>query len=298
MSGDVFGNGMLCSPHIRLLAAFNHAHIFLDPDPDPAASYAERRRLFELERSSWTDYDASLISAGGGVHARDLKAIAITPEVRAALGISAEQLSPNALISELLRAPVDLLFNGGIGTYVKAAEETNAQAGDRANDAVRVDGAQLRCRVVGEGGNLGLTQRGRIEYALRGGPSESGGRINNDAIDNVAGVNCSDHEVNIKILLDGLVGTGELTVDQRNELLASMTDAVGENVVYGSYTQTQAMSIALVQAVSMRDVHARMITHMERTAGLDRELEFLPSEATLAQRRTERRGWSRPRSRS
>ena len=294
MSGDVFGNGMLCSPHIRLLAAFNHAHIFLDPDPDPAASYAERRRLFELERSSWTDYDPSLISAGGGVHARELKAIAISPEVRAALGISAEQLSPNALISEILRAPVDLLFNGGIGTYVKAAEETNAQAGDRANDAVRVDGAQLRCRVVGEGGNLGLTQRGRIEYALRGGPSESGGRINNDAIDNVAGVNCSDHEVNIKILLDGLVGTGELTVDQRNELLASMTDAVGENVVYGSYTQTQAMSIALVQAVSMRDVHARMITHMERTAGLDRELEFLPSEATLAQRRTERRGLVSP----
>ncbi|MFZ0385712.1 MAG: NAD-glutamate dehydrogenase [Solirubrobacteraceae bacterium] len=294
MSGDVFGNGMLCSPHIRLLAAFNHAHIFLDPDPDPAASYAERRRLFELERTSWTDYDPSLISAGGGVHARDLKAIVITPEVRSALGISAQQLSPHELIAELLRARVDLLFNGGIGTYVKATEESNPQAGDRANDAVRVNGAQLRCRVVGEGGNLGLTQRGRIEYALRGGPDESGGRINNDAIDNVAGVNCSDHEVNIKILLDGLTGAAALTDDRRNELLASMTDAVADKVLYGSYTQTQAMSIALAQAVSMRDVHARMITHLERTAGLDRELEFLPSEATLAQRRTERRGLVSP----
>jgi len=294
MSGDVFGNAMLCSPQIRLLAAFNHAHIFLDPDPDPAAAYAERRRLFALERSSWTDYDPSLISAGGGVHARDLKAIAITPQVRTALGITAERLSPNELISELLRAPVDLLFNGGIGTYVKAAEETNAQAGDRANDAVRIDGAQLRCRVVGEGGNLGLTQRGRIEYALRGGPDESGGAINTDAIDNVAGVNCSDHEVNIKILLDGLVGSGVLTVERRNELLASMTDAVADKVLYGSYTQTQAMSVALVQAVSMRDVHARMIAQLERTAGLDRELEFLPSEATLAQRRSERRGLVAP----
>ena len=228
------------------------------------------------------------------MHARDLKVIAITPEVRSALGISAERLSPNELISELLRAPVDLLFNGGIGTYVKAAEESNLQAGDRANDAVRVDGGQLRCRVVGEGGNLGLTQRGRIEYALRGGPDESGGQIFNDAIDNVAGVNCSDHEVNIKILLDGLDGAAALTEDRRNELLASMTDAVAEQVVYGSYTQTQAMSIALAQAVSMRDVHARMITHLERTAGLDRELEFLPSETTLAQRRSDRRGLVAP----
>jgi glutamate dehydrogenase len=294
MSGDVFGNGMLCSPHIQLLAAFNHAHILLDPNPDPAVSYAERRRLFELERSSWTDYDRSLISAGGGVHARTVKSIQITPEVQAALGISAERLSPNELISELLRAPVDLLFNGGIGTYVKATEETNLRAGDRANDAVRVDGGQLRCRVVGEGGNLGLTQRGRIEYALRGGPDQSGGRINNDAIDNVAGVNCSDHEVNIKILLDGLPGDAALTDDRRNELLASMTDAVAERVIYGSYTQTQAMSIALAQAVSMRDVHARMMTHLERTAGLDRELEFLPSEATLAQRRSDRRGLVAP----
>jgi glutamate dehydrogenase len=294
MSGDVFGNGMLCSPHTKLLAAFNHAHIFLDPDPDPATSYAERRRLFELPRSSWTDYDSALLSAGGGVHARDLKVIAITPEVRAALGISAERLSPNELISELLKATVDLLFNGGIGTYVKASDETNPQAGDRTNDAVRVDGAQLRCRVVGEGGNLGLTQRGRIEYALRGGPEQSGGAINNDAIDNVAGVNCSDHEVNIKILLDGLAGSGVLTVDERNELLASMTDAVADKVLYGSYTQTQAMSLAVAQAVSMRDVHARIITHLERTAGLDRELEFLPSEATLAQRRSERRGLVSP----
>ncbi len=294
MSGDVFGNGMLCSPHTRLLAAFNHAHIFLDPDPDPAASFVERRRLFELPRSSWSDYDPSLISAGGAVHARTVKSIAITPEVRAALAIEAERLSPNELISELLKAPVDLLFNGGIGTYVKAAQESNLQAGDRANDAVRVDGGQLRCRVVGEGGNLGLTQRGRIEYALKGGPDETGGRINNDAIDNVAGVNCSDHEVNIKILLDGLAGDAALTDDRRNQLLASMTDAVAERVVYGSYTQTQSMSIALAQAVSMRDVHARMITHLERAAGLDRELEFLPSETALAQRRSDRRGLVAP----
>ena len=294
MSGDVFGNGMLCSPHIRLLAAFNHAHIFLDPDPDPETSFRERRRLFELTRSSWTDYDASLISAGGGVHARTAKSILITPEVRAALAIEAERLSPNELIAELLRAPVDLLFNGGIGTYVKAAEETHAQVGDRANDGVRVDGQSLRCRVVGEGGNLGLTQAGRVEYALRGGPQQSGGQINNDAIDNVAGVNCSDHEVNIKILLDGLVGSGELTVQQRNELLASMTDAVAETVLYASYTQTQAVSVALAQAVSMRDVHGRLIRHLEEAAGLDRELEFLPSEATLAQRRSERRGLVSP----
>ncbi|HEY1568669.1 MAG TPA: NAD-glutamate dehydrogenase, partial [Solirubrobacteraceae bacterium] len=294
MSGDVFGNGMLCSEHIRLLAAFNHAHVFLDPNPDPAVSYAERRRVFEMGRSSWSDYDAAAISPGGGVHARSLKSIPITPEVKEALGIEADRLSPNELIGQLLRAPVDLLFNGGIGTYVKAADETQAEVGDRANDPVRIDGAQLRCRVVGEGGNLGFTQRGRIEYALRGGPDGDGGQINTDAIDNVAGVNTSDHEVNIKILLDEVIAEGEMTQDERNALLVSMTDAVGGRVLYGSYTQTQALSLAGAQAVQMLDVHARLIRRLEQVAGLDRELEYLPSEKTIAARRNERRGLVSP----
>ncbi len=294
MSGDVFGNGMLRSPHIRLLAAFNHAHIFLDPDPDPAAGFAERERLFALPRSGWDDYDRTIISAGGGVHSRAAKAIPITDEVRAALGIEGESLAPNELISQLLRAPVDLLFNGGIGTYVKASTESAADAGDRANDGVRVDGAQLRCRVVAEGGNLGLTQRGRIEYALRGGPDGTGGAINTDAIDNVAGVNCSDHEVNIKILLGQVTATGQMTDGQRNELLRQMTDAVAQQVLHASYTQTQAMSLALRQAIPMIDVHARLIRHLEAVAGLDREIEFLPSEETLATRRAQRRGLTAP----
>jgi glutamate dehydrogenase len=294
MSGDVFGNAMLLSPHIRLLAAFNHAHVFLDPDPDPAASFAERRRLFALPRSGWEDYDRSLISPGGGVHSRASKAIAISDEVRAALGIEADSLTPNELISELLRAPVDLLFNGGIGTYVKAGAESHGDAGDRANDGVRVDGAQLRCRVVAEGGNLGLTQRGRIEYALRGGADGDGGRINTDAIDNVGGVNCSDHEVNIKILLGRLTGAGEMSQGERNELLRQMTDAVADQVLYASYTQTQAMSLALSQATSMVEVHARLIRNLERVALLDREIEYLPSEDVLAARRGERRGLSSP----
>ncbi len=290
MSGDVFGNGMLCSEHIRLLAAFNHAHIFLDPHPDPAATFAERRRLFSLGRSSWSDYDPAVISEGGGVHARSLKSIPITPQVKEALGIEADRLSPTELIHELLRAPVDLLFNGGIGTYVKAAEETHADVGDRGNDGLRVDGSQLRCRVVGEGGNLGFTQRGRIDYALRGGPDQTGGRINTDAIDNVAGVNTSDHEVNIKILLGDLIAEGAMTDEERNALLEQMTDAVGAQVLYGSYTQTQALSLAGAQAVSMLDVHVRLIRRLEQVASLDREIEFLPSEKTLAARGGDRRG--------
>jgi glutamate dehydrogenase len=294
MSGDVFGNGMLCSEHIRLLAAFNHAHVFLDPNPDTAASFAERRRLFALGRSSWTDYDTGVISPGGGVHARTLKSIPITPEVKEAFGIEADRLSPTDLIRELLRAPVDLLFNGGIGTYVKAADETNQDVGDRANDPVRVDGAQLRCRVVGEGGNLGFTQRGRIEYALSGGPDDAGGRINTDAIDNVAGVNCSDHEVNIKILLGEVIADAEMTNDERNALLVQMTDAVGAQVLYGSYTQTQALSLAGAQAVSMVDVHARLLRRLEQVVGLDREIEYLPSEKTIAARRNDRRGLVSP----
>ncbi|HET9125506.1 MAG TPA: NAD-glutamate dehydrogenase [Solirubrobacteraceae bacterium] len=294
MAGDVFGNGMLRSRQIRLVAAFNHAHIFLDPDPDPALGYAERRRLFDLPRSAWSDYSPEAISEGGGVYPRTAKSIEITPQVRAALGIEAVRMSPNELVSAILRAPVDLLYNGGIGTYVKASGESHAEVGDRSNDAVRVDGTQLRCRVVAEGGNLGLTQRGRIEYALRGGPEGAGGRINTDAIDNAAGVNCSDHEVNIKILLGDLIADGKLSEDQRDTVLESMTDAVAEEVLYGSYTQTQSLSLALRQSVAMRDVHARLLRWLESNAALNREIEVLPTEKTLAQRRAERRGLVSP----
>jgi glutamate dehydrogenase len=294
MSGDVFGNGMLRSPHTRLLAAFNHAHVFLDPEPDPVASFAERERLFALPRSGWDDYDRDVISEGGGVYARTSKTIEITPQVRAALGIDADSLAPNELITELLRAPVDLLFNGGIGTYVKAGVESQRDAGDRANDGVRVNGSELRCRVVGEGGNLGLTQRGRIEYTLEGGPSRTGGQINTDAIDNVAGVNCSDHEVNIKILLDQRTATGEMTVGERNALLRQMTDAVGEAVLADSYVQTQAISLALAQAPHMVAVHGRLIADLEQMAALDREIEFLPSDAVLAERAAAGRGLTAP----
>ena len=288
MSGDVFGNGMLLTRHIKLLGAFNHLHIFLDPDPDPEASFAERERLFELPRSSWGDYSPAAISAGGGVFARTAKSIPISPQAREALGIVADELTPSELIRALLCANVDLLWNGGIGTYVKASTESHAAAGDKTNDAVRVDGGSLRCRVVGEGGNLGFTQRARIEYAL------TGGRVNTDAIDNVAGVNCSDHEVNIKILLDAVVAAGDMTEKQRNELLHEMTDSVGERVLYGSYTQTQAMSIAAQQAASMVDVHQRMVRHLEQTAHLNRELEFLPSDETVSERKHAHLGFVAP----
>ena len=288
MSGDVFGNGMLLSPHIKLLGAFNHLHIFLDPDPDPEASFAERKRLFDLPRSSWSDYSQRAISDGGGVFARTAKSIPISAQVKNALGIDADELTPSELIRELLCANVDLIWNGGIGTYVKASHETHADAGDKTNDAVRVDGGALRCRVVGEGGNLGFTQRGRIEYAL------TGGRVNTDAIDNVAGVNCSDHEVNIKILLDAVVAAGDMTEKQRNELLHEMTDSVGERVLYGSYTQTQAMSLALAQAASMVDVHQRMVRYLEQNAHLNRELEFLPSDDTIAERKHAHLGFVAP----
>jgi glutamate dehydrogenase len=288
MSGDVFGNGMLRSRHIKLVGAFNHLHIFLDPDPDPEASFAERERLFALPRSAWSDYRAGAISPGGGVFPRTAKSIPISPQVREALSIEAEELTPTELIRALLCARVDLLWNGGIGTYVKATSETHAAAGDKTNDAVRVDGRSLRCRVVGEGGNLGFTQLGRIEYAL------AGGAINTDAIDNVAGVNCSDHEVNIKILLDGAVAVGELSAAQRNELLEEMTDSVAEHVINSSYTQTQAISLAVAQAPVMVDVHRRLIRHLEQNAHLSRELEFLPSDETIAERRHDHLGFVSP----
>ncbi len=284
MSGDVFGNGMLLSPHIKLLAAFNHAHVFLDPNPDPERSFAARRALFDRGRSSWRDYDEQAISPGGGIYDRSAKSIPLTDAAREAFGIEEKILSPGELIQRLLRAPVDLLWNGGIGTYVKATSETHSDAGDKANDPVRVNGCDLRCRVVGEGGNLGCTQRGRIEYALEGGPEHKGGRINTDAIDNVAGVNCSDHEVNIKILLDALVAEQELAEPERNDLLQEMTEAVAQQVLYGSYTQTQALSLAMLQAPPMIDVHARLIRQLEQTTSLDRALEFLPTDEAIGER--------------
>jgi glutamate dehydrogenase len=289
MSGDVFGNGMLLSRHIRLVGAFDHRHIFIDPQPDAATSFEERRRLFELPRSSWGDYDVSLISEGGGVYARTAKAISLSPQAREALGIESDgALTPGELISALLRAPVDLLWNGGIGTYVKASSETHADAGDKTNDSLRVNADELRCRVVAEGGNLGLTQRARIEYAL------GGGRVNTDAIDNSGGVDCSDHEVNIKVLLDGIVAEGELTPKQRNDLLLEMTHAVGEQVLKDNYEQTETLSLAERQAASMLDVHARFIASLERARVLDRELEALPSDEEIAERSGEDGGLTRP----
>jgi glutamate dehydrogenase len=278
MAGDVFGNGMLLSRHLKLVAAFNHEHVFLDPDPDPEASYAERARLFALPRSSWADYDPAAISAGGGVFPRTAKSIDLSPEVRGALGIEAEALAPNELIRAILTAPVDLLWNGGIGTFVKASTEQHLAVGDKANDPLRVDGRDVGARVVGEGGNLGFTQKGRIEYAL------AGGRIYTDAIDNSAGVDCSDHEVNIKILLGVVVAAGDMTEKQRNELLAEMTDDVARLVLRNNYRQTQALSLAARQAPSMLGVHARLIQHLEQSGRLNRELESLPSDEVLSER--------------
>jgi glutamate dehydrogenase len=280
MSGDVFGNGMLLSEHIRLVAAFDHRHVFLDPDPDAASAFAERRRLFDLPRSSWADYDGSLLSTGGGVFARSVKSIPLSAQVKKRLGIPASvtSMSPPELLRTILGAPVDLLWNGGIGTYVKATTETHAEVGDKANDTIRVNGAELRARVVGEGGNLGLTQLGRIEYAL------AGGRINTDAIDNSAGVDTSDHEVNIKILLDQVVREGRLDMSGRNALLAEMTDDVGRQVLRHNYEQNVLLGNARVQASAMLSVHERFIRSLEERGELDRELEFLPSRNVIDQR--------------
>jgi glutamate dehydrogenase len=260
------------------VAAFNHEHIFLDPDPDPEVSYAERERLFALPRSSWAEYDPAAISPGGGVFPRTVKSIELSPQARAALGVEAEALPPNELIRAILLAQVDLLWNGGIGTYVKASTESHLDVGDKANDALRIDGRDVRTRVVGEGGNLGFTQKGRIEYAL------AGGRIYTDAIDNSGGVDCSDHEVNIKILLGAVVAAGDMTEKQRNELLAQMTDDVARLVLRNNYRQTQALSLAIRQAPSMLGVHTRLIQHLEQSGRISRELESLPSEEVLAER--------------
>jgi len=290
MSGDVFGNGMLLSEHIRLVAAFDHRHIFIDPDPDPATSYAERRRLFELPRSSWEDYNTDLISAGGGVFPRSAKSIPVNSQIREALGIEqgVTKMTPADLMRAILKAPVDLLWNGGIGTYVKASTESHADVGDKANDAIRVDGKDLRVRVVGEGGNLGLTQLGRIEFALHG------GRINTDAIDNSAGVDCSDHEVNIKILLNGLVADGDMTVKQRNKLLAEMTDEVGRLVLRNNYAQNTAIANALAQSKDMVHAQARFMKHLVREGRLDRGLEFLPTDRQIRERLANGHGLTGP----
>ncbi len=288
MSGDVFGNGMLRSSALRLVAAFDHRHVFLDPDPDPALAFAERQRLFALPRSSWADYDPALISVGGGVYPRTAKAIEPSPQACRVLGLAEGPRTPDELIAGILRAPVDLLWNGGIGTYVKASTESHADVGDRANDGLRVNGADLRAKMVGEGGNLGFTQLGRVEYA------RAGGLINTDAIDNSAGVDCSDHEVNIKILLDGIVAAGDITVKQRNELLASMTDEVAELVLAHNRAQTLALLMARRQSAPMANVHSRYIDLLESEGWLDRALEFLPSDKQIAERQLAGQGLTTP----
>jgi glutamate dehydrogenase len=288
MAGDVFGNGMLLSRHIRLVAAFNHQHIFIDPSPDTEASFCERERLFNLPRSSWSDYNPRVISVGGGVYPRDAKEIALSPQARALLGIDAAKAAPTQIINAILKLPVDLLWNGGIGTYVKASWEANSQIGDRSNDAVRVDGRDLRCKVIGEGGNLGLSQLGRIEFAL------AGGRINTDFVDNSGGVDCSDHEVNIKIMLDAVGRHTKLTTAARNRLLVEMTDDVGELVLRDNYLQGQAISILEATAAERLGEHAHFIRSLELDGVLDRALEFLPSGEELEERRRAGRGLTRP----
>jgi glutamate dehydrogenase len=290
MSGDVFGNGMLLSHHIRLIAAFDHRHIFIDPNPDAARTFAERRRLFDLPRSSWEDYDAALISAGGGVFSRHQKSIPISPQMHEALGIDASvtEMTPPNLIRAILRAPVDLLFNGGIGTYVKAEAESDAAVGDRANDTVRVNGNEVRAKVIGEGGNLGVTSLGRVEFDL------CGGRVNTDAMDNSAGVDCSDHEVNIKILVDSLVGAGAIEADHRTELLASMTDEVGRLVLTDNTDQNDLMGTSRANAPSLLNVHERQIIELEERRALNRELEALPTAKEMRRREDIGRGLTSP----
>jgi len=288
MGGDVFGNGMLLSKKIQLVAAFNHLHIFLDPTPDAAASYRERKRLFAKGRSGWNDYDETLISKGGGVYSRQAKTIKLSREVRQLLDTDATSMQPNELIRAILSMPVDLLWNGGIGTYIKASGESHTDVGDRSNDRVRVDASEVRCKVIGEGGNLGLTQRARIEYSL------NGGRVNTDFIDNSAGVDSSDREVNIKILLSDVAAKKGMPRNKRDELLASMTDDVAELVLRNNYLQTQAISMSEVRSLERIDETARVITSLERSGQLDRDLEFLPDDVELEERKARRQGITRP----
>ncbi|ERS81203.1 glutamate dehydrogenase [Marinobacter sp. EVN1] len=288
MGGDVFGNGLLCSEKTRLVAAFNHIHIFIDPTPDAERSYKERKRLFEMPRSAWTDYDSKLISKGGGVFSRNAKSIPVSPEMKKLLGIKADRVPPNMLISHILKAEVDLLWIGGIGTYVKGSGESHSDVGDKANDGLRINGAELRCRVVGEGGNLGFTQMGRIEYALKG------GRLNTDFIDNSGGVDCSDHEVNMKILLNRAVAMGDLTGKQRNIMLEEMTDDVASLVLKNNYRQTQAISIASEDAATRLEEYRRLMNTFESEGKLNRALEFLPDDETLSERKLAKKGLTRP----
>ncbi|MEM7481233.1 MAG: NAD-glutamate dehydrogenase [Acidobacteriota bacterium] len=288
MAGDVFGNGMLLSPHTRLVAAFNHLHIFVDPNPDAAASFAERKRLFELPRSAWTDYDVTVLSPGGRIFERSEKSLELTPEIQERLAVARAALAPDDLIRAILKAPVDLLWFGGIGTFVKAHSENHLAADDRHNDALRVDAPEVRAQVVGEGANLGVTQRGRIELAA------AGVRLNTDAIDNSAGVDTSDHEVNIKILLADVVARGDLDVAGRNALLAEMTDEVARLVLTHNYLQTQAISVEEAQGVQGLDAQAQTLRALESKAGLDREQEKLPTDEEIEQRRDLERGFTRP----
>lgn len=290
MSGDVFGNGMLLSEHTKLVGAFNHLHIFLDPNPDVKRSYAERKRLFEMPRSSWTEYQPSLISEGGGVFSRSDKKIDLTPQIRELLALDeeVESLSPNELISAMLKAPVDLLWNGGIGTYVKAESETHEQVGDRANNLLRVNGNELRCKIVGEGGNLGFTQLGRIEYARQG------GRVNTDAIDNSAGVDCSDHEVNIKIAFRALLETGDYAMETRNGVLEEMTDEVARLVLRDNMLQTQAISTAQSQGAVQLEAQERMMNRLEAQGLLNRKVEFLPNTKQMQDRKIAGEPLTRP----
>jgi len=288
MAGDVFGNGMLLSKHIQLVAAFDHMNVFIDPNPEIASSFAERERLFNLGQVGWDDYNTKLISKGGGVFSRASKSIAITPEMKKRFDIEENSLTPNDLINRVLKAPVDMLWNGGIGTYVKASSETHDDVGDRANDSLRINGRDVRAKVIGEGGNLGMTQLGRIEYA------QNGGAINTDAVDNVGGVDCSDHEVNIKILLNEVLADGQLTMKRRNNLLERMTDEVSELVLRNSYCQTRSLSIARNLAHSHGDEYRRFIGGLESSGRLDRELEFLPSDEEQAVRLSQNEGLSRP----
>lgn len=288
LAGDVFGNGMLLSPHIRMVAAFNHMHIFIDPNPDSKKTYKERQRMFNLPRSSWLDYDTSLISKGGGIFERSAKSIKLSKEIQVALDIEEDELSPTDLIRAILKSKVDLIWNGGIGTYVKSTDESNQDVGDRANDDLRINGNELRCKVVGEGGNLGLTQKGRIEYAL------NGGRINTDAMDNSAGVDCSDQEVNIKIALTQALLSKKITLEERNSVLESMTDNVSELVLRDNILQTQAVSIAAYQGVSALGEQAQFLNNLEKSGFLNREIEFLPLKKDIDKKQIEGIGLSRP----
>ncbi|MDZ7628586.1 MAG: NAD-glutamate dehydrogenase [Parvularculaceae bacterium] len=288
MSGDVFGNGMLLSEQIRLVAAFDHRDIFIDPDPDAATSYAERKRMFDLPRSSWADYNTKLISKGGGVFPRSAKSVPLSREMKALLGISADKAAPHEIMKAILKLEVELFWLGGIGTYFKAPHEENARVGDRANDAIRINADEMRMKVVGEGANLGLTQAARIAFAL------AGGRLNTDAIDNSAGVDSSDHEVNIKILLSAAIENGELKAEARNPLLKKMTDDVGAHVLQHNYDQTRALSLMQKTADTDIDAYARLMTRLEAKGRLDRAIEGLPDDKGIAARKMMRQGLTRP----